>query len=137
MVEKVSKIIEKWRVSIEENHGISMESVEDEVIQELSKLGIPNTVAVLTSNNELQLGMLLAHKLAADLDAGKTNTIDPIGLLLNELPAEVSLVACRSQLQIERYVKHNLDEYRSFVELIDKHNQVNQGLEPTILSEEE
>src|ERR1700722_18114356 len=134
--EKIIQLIEKHR-QVAKDNNTSFDSVVDDFLQgifDLPELEVelePLTIPEISVNDELQLGFLLAQKLAADLDAGRTDTIDPIGYLLNDLPAEVSLAVCRSQIQIERMVKHNLDEHPTFVKVLTKQNDdVEAGLEP-------
>lgn len=56
----------------------------------------------------------LCQDLATDLDNGIENKITPTAMALSGFPQEIILVAVRRYIQIERLVRHNLDEHKEF-----------------------
>ena len=63
----------------------------------------------LTKEQQISLASLLSQKLALDLDAGDTSTLDACATVLVEFPNDVFLEAFKKYVNIERIVKHNLD----------------------------
>lgn len=61
--------------------------------------------------------------LASDLDKGVETKVSSTASTLSGLPMEVNLVAIRTQLQIERLVRHNLDEHPDFGKLLTPINK--------------
>ncbi len=56
----------------------------------------------------------LCHDLAVELDKGDESKVKPTALALRGFPMEVTLVAVRKHIQIDRLVRHNLDEHPDF-----------------------
>ena len=72
----------------------------------------------LNSTDSSALANLLCLKLASDLDAKDTSSVNTIGYLLAELPLDAVLIALRLHIGIERIVAHSLDENKSFNNII-------------------
>src|SRR5258706_11711739 len=56
----------------------------------------------------------MCEMLARDLDAGDESKVKSTAFALAGFPMEVCLVAVRKHIQIERLVRHNLDEHPDF-----------------------
>ena len=67
----------------------------------------------LSAEELLILSNILALKLASDLDAGNTKSIDAITAMWAFMPAEVAMFS-GFQVGLERIIQHNLDEYPNF-----------------------
>lgn len=63
----------------------------------------------LSKNESYQLAILLCAKLALDLDADDHSSIASVFQMLSDLSVEDVLWAMRTQVGIERCVKHELD----------------------------
>ena len=75
---------------------------------------------------QLILASILCQDLAMDLDAGSIKKVRPIGAVLMDFPAEIILLAVRRHIQIERLVRHDMDEDPIFMRVLTK---VNRGIE--------
>jgi hypothetical protein len=77
----------------------------------------------LTSWEMMMAACVLCAELASDLDKGDRKRIKPIALALDNFPMEVNLVAIRRFIQIERLVKHDLDEHPDFSKILTTINK--------------
>jgi hypothetical protein len=66
----------------------------------------------------LVAGCILCQELASDLDQDNHKRISFVALALMKLPMEINLIAIRRYIQIERLVKHNLDEHSDFSKIL-------------------
>ena len=62
--------------------------------------------------------MLLAKKVALDLDAEDYSALPVLSDLLMEFPTEMVAIAVRTHIGIERCVKHSLDEDGPFLKVL-------------------
>jgi hypothetical protein len=77
----------------------------------------------LTSWEMMMAACVLCAELASDLDKNIHKRITPIALALDNFPMEVNLVAIRRFIQIDRLVKHNLDEHSDFSKILTTINK--------------
>lgn len=78
----------------------------------------------MTYTDQLIVACVLCQELSARLDAGDRSTVQSTGSALADFPAEIILMSVRRYVQIERLVKHNLDEDPVFYKAIRKVNDV-------------
>jgi hypothetical protein len=71
----------------------------------------------------LRAAFNLCSDLADDLDKGVRDSIVPTGAGLANFPMEVNLMAIRGYIQIERIIRHNLDEHPAFEKLFKDINR--------------
>lgn len=97
-----------------------------------NKESFPEVWQVLLGNPQVESlsvldQTLLAHAecqaLAFDLDRGVQHNVVNVGQLLTKLCPEAVLLAVRSQIQIERIVKFNLDEHPVWSCVLNKINK--------------
>ncbi len=74
----------------------------------------------LSNVDKLILACVMCQDLARDLDNGITKKVQYIGSALYEFPTEIILLSIRRHIQIDRLVRHNLDEDPVFVKTLDK-----------------
>lgn len=65
----------------------------------------------------------LCQKLARELDNGDESNVQVTAFALIGFPMEVILMAVRKHIQIERLVRHNLDEHPDFGNILSKINR--------------
>ena len=65
----------------------------------------------------------LCQKLARELDNGDESNVQVTAYALVGFPQEVILMAVRKHIQIERLVRHNLDEHPDFGKILNKINK--------------
>lgn len=65
----------------------------------------------------------LCQKLARELDNGDESNVQVTAYALAGFPMEVILMAVRKHIQIERLVRHNLDEHPDFGTILTKINK--------------
>lgn len=73
--------------------------------------------------SQLILAYVMCQELAADLDKNDTSKVHTVGSALYDLPAEIILLSVRKYIQIDRLVKHNLDEDPIFCKVLTKVNK--------------
>lgn len=100
---------------------LNNEEVFPDVWQAL--LGNP-AVEKMSVLDQTLLAYAECQALAFDLDRNVTHNVDNVGKTLSKLCPEAVLLAVRSQIQIERLVKFNLDEHPIWGELLNKINKV-------------
>lgn len=71
----------------------------------------------------LSLSNMLCQKLASELDNGNTSGVQATAFALVGFPQEFILLSVREHIQIERLVKHNLDEHPDFGKILHKINK--------------
>jgi len=65
----------------------------------------------------------LCQSLAAELDKGNETNIKATALALSGFPMDVCLMSIRKYIQIDRLVRHNLDEDSDFGKILNKINK--------------
>ncbi len=65
----------------------------------------------------------LCQKLARELDNGDESNVQVTAFALIGFPMETILMAVRKHIQIERLVRHNLDEHPDFGKILNKINK--------------
>lgn len=65
----------------------------------------------------------LCQKLARELDNGDESNVQVTAYALTGFPMEVILMAVRKHIQIDRLVRHNLDEHPDFGKILSKINK--------------
>jgi hypothetical protein len=78
----------------------------------------------LPYTDQLIIACIMCQELSARLDAGDRSTIQSTGSALNDFPTEIILMSVRRHIQIERLVKHNLDEDPVFMKTLKKVTKV-------------
>lgn len=73
----------------------------------------------MTGLEKLVMAYILCQDLANDLDKGKLDKIVPVAAVLIQFPPEIILLSVRRYIQIERLVKHNLDEHPDFEKVLN------------------
>ena len=66
------------------------------------------------------LASILCQELAVELDKGITTNVTAVGNAILPMPLEIILLSVRRFIQIERLIKHNMDETPGFEEAINK-----------------
>lgn len=98
------------------------------VSKKLSFQDIQNDAAFASGPNvrswdTLRDALTTCAGLASDLDKGVETRVSSTASVLKGNPMEVNLVAIRTQIQIERLVRHNLDEHPEFGKLLTPINK--------------
>jgi len=65
----------------------------------------------------------ICKQLASELDKGDTSSVQAVAFALAGFPMETILMAVRKHIQIERLVRHNLDEHPDFGKLLSRINK--------------
>lgn len=78
----------------------------------------------LNDMEKLILSYLLCSQLAWELDNEIEVSIGPVGRVLDKMPPEIILMSVRQFIQINRLIKHNLDEHPDFSKPIDRVNRL-------------
>lgn len=78
----------------------------------------------LSPLNQMLYAYAECQCLALQMDHGDLSGIANVGRILNKLCHEAVLMAVRSQIQIERLVKYNLDEHPEWKNVLNKINKV-------------
>lgn len=73
--------------------------------------------------SQLILAYVMCQELAADLDRNDTSRVNMIGSALYDFPAEIILLSVRKYIQIDRLVRHDLDEHPIFNKVLMKVNK--------------
>jgi len=76
----------------------------------------------LDRQDSFNFAFILARKVALDLDAGDLSMLSNYVPFLMEMEVELLTIVVRSQIGIERLVKHNLDEHSDFVKVLYRIN---------------
>jgi hypothetical protein len=74
--------------------------------------------------DQLIVACIMCQELSARLDAGDRSTVQSTGSALNDFPTEIILLSVRRHIQIERLVRHNLDEDPVFMKTLMRVNKV-------------
>ena len=72
---------------------------------------------------QLLLASSICQDLAHDLDVGNTDFVSEAGEMMSIFPAEIILMSIRQHIQIDRLVKHNLDEHPAWRNLLGRINR--------------
>lgn len=72
---------------------------------------------------QLVVASIMCQDLAMDLDKGDLSKVSSIGSTLSYFPPEIILLSVRMYINIERLVKHNLDEHPVFTHLLTRVNR--------------
>jgi len=71
----------------------------------------------------LSFADILCQKLASELDNGDESNVGPTAFALAGFPMEVVLMTVRRQIQIDRLIRHNLDEHPHFGKILHSINK--------------
>lgn len=78
----------------------------------------------LSNIEQLIQAYVMCQELAYHLDRGDTSLIQPMGGHLSQFPPEIILMSVRKFIQIERLVRHNLDEDPVFGPILNRINSL-------------
>lgn len=78
----------------------------------------------LTMVEKLVLACVMCHELSLRLDKNDTSLVSPVGKALSDFPYEIILLSVRRYVQIDRLVKHDLDEHPDWTKTLTRINKV-------------
>lgn len=77
----------------------------------------------LNNLHTLLFACKMCSDLASELDKGIESNVKPVGLALRSFPPEMILFSVRRYIQIERLVRHNLDEHPAWSKTLSNINK--------------
>lgn len=77
----------------------------------------------LSNTDKLILASIMCQDLAEDLDRGSKAKVHAIGAALLDFSPEIILLSVRLHIQIDRLVKHDLDEDPVFLKVLQAVNR--------------